>query len=155
VHAGSLGDPDHPELPPFEVRRTELGLNYDYDWRLPGGGHLGNEVHYTYDVDVPFTIKIAVDGEDGHSVIYSTTLPITDHSCSMWVMFARNHSFERPNSDWIEFSEHVWEEDQGVVESQKPERLPVDLTKEVHLRAADAPGILYRQILDELGLHYA
>jgi vanillate O-demethylase monooxygenase subunit len=73
----------------------------------------------------------------------------------MWVLFARNHSFDRPDSDWIDFSAHVWEEDQAVVETQRPERLPVDLTREVHLRAADAPGIVYRDKLAEIGLEYA
>ena len=32
---------------------------------------------------------------------------------------------------------------------------PVDLTKEVHLRAADASGLAYRRILEEIGLDYA
>ena len=156
VHAGSLGDPDHPELPPFEVRDAEHGLAYDYDWELPAsGGHLGSKVHYEYIIDVPFTIRLRILGEEGVSVIYSATLPITDGRCKMWVLFARNHSFDRPDSDWSEFSGHVWDEDQAVVETQRPERLPVDLTKEVHLRAADAPGIAYRDKLAELGLEYA
>lgn len=156
VHAGSLGDPDHPELPPFEVRPAAHGLAYEYDWELPSsGGHLGAKVHYEYFVDIPFTIRIRILGEEGVSVIYSATLPISDGRCRMWVLFARNHSFDRPDSDWAEFSAHVWEEDQAVVETQRPERLPVDLTKEVHLRAADAPGIAYRGRLSEIGLEYA
>jgi phenylpropionate dioxygenase-like ring-hydroxylating dioxygenase large terminal subunit len=156
VHAGSLGDPDHPELPPFEVRDAPHGLWYEYDWELPAsGGHLGAQVHYEYFIDVPFTIRIRILGEEGISVIYSPTLPITDDKCRMWVLFARNHSFDRPDSDWADFSGHVWDEDQAVVETQRPERLPVDLTKEVHLRAADAPGISYRDKLAELGLEYA
>ena len=156
VHEGSLGDPDHPELPPFEVKETEHGMWYEYDWRLPDkGGHLGGEVHYTYWVEIPFAIRLRVRGEEGESAIFSATLPISDDRCRMWVLFARNHSFDRPDSDWIDFSAHVWEEDQAVVETQRPERLPVDLTREVHLRAADAPGIVYRDKLAELGLEYA
>lgn len=156
VHAGTLGDPDHPELPAFEVTREAHRLSYDYEWTLPDrGGHLGNQVHYDYTIDVPFTIRIVIHGEEGTSVIFAPTLPITADRCSMWVLFARNHSFDQPDSNWIEFSEHVWDEDQGVVETQKPERLPVDLTREVHLRAADAPGIAYRDILGEIGLEYA
>jgi vanillate O-demethylase monooxygenase subunit len=156
VHAGSLGDPDHPELPPFDVFPTELGLRYEYDWDLPSsGGHLGSRVHYQYYVDMPFTIRIKILGEEGVSIIYVPTMPIADGVCRMWVLFARNHSFDRPDSDWADFSAHVWEEDQAVVETQRPERLPVDLTKEVHLRAADAPGIVYRGKLSDIGLDYA
>lgn len=156
VHAGSLGDPDHPELPPFEVFPTDLGLWYEYDWDLPAsGGHLGSRVHYQYFVDMPFTIRLKIFGEEGISIIYAPTMPITDDTCRMWVLFARNHSFDRPDSDWADFSGHVWDEDQAVVETQRPERLPVDLTKEVHLRAADAPGIAYRGKLSDIGLDYA
>lgn len=156
VHAGTLGDPDHPELPAFEVTRHAHRLTYDYDWTLPDrGGHLGNQVHYDYTIDVPFTIRIRIIGEEGDSVIFSPTMPISSDRCSMWVLFARNHSFELPDTNWIEFSAQVWDEDQGVVETQKPERLPVDLSREVHLRAADAPGIVYRDILSEIGLEYA
>ena len=66
VHAGSLGDPDHPELPPFEVRDAPQGLWYEYDWELPAsGGHLGAQVHYQYYIDVPFTIRLAHPGRRG------------------------------------------------------------------------------------------
>jgi hypothetical protein len=42
-----------------------------------------------------------------------------------------------------------------VTESQHPEMLPVDLTREVHLRVGDAIGIAYRRKLSAIGLTYA
>ena len=73
----------------------------------------------------------------------------------MWVLFARDHSFERPDSNWISFSEEIWDQDQAITEQQHPEMLPVDLSEEIHLRVADAPGIALRRLLREAGLDYA
>jgi phenylpropionate dioxygenase-like ring-hydroxylating dioxygenase large terminal subunit len=62
----------------------------------------------------------------------------------------------RPSGlDWISFSETIWDQDQAITEQQHPEMLPVDLTEEVHLRVADAPGIALRRLLRETGMAYA
>lgn len=47
----------------------------------------------------------------------------------------------------------VAEEDRVIVESQRPELLPLDLQKELHLRS-DRVAIAYRQWLHQLGLSF-
>jgi phenylpropionate dioxygenase-like ring-hydroxylating dioxygenase large terminal subunit len=156
VHPGTLGDPEHPEMHPFEVERTPHGLHWVYDVRLPSSaGHLGGSVSYDTRLLFPFTVYLRATGEDGVTILFTATQPILDGTCSMWLTFARNHSFDRPDSVWTEFSRTIWDEDRRVVESQRPEELPVDLTKEVHLRAADAGGLAYRRLLEQIGLEYA
>jgi phenylpropionate dioxygenase-like ring-hydroxylating dioxygenase large terminal subunit len=44
-------------------------------------------------------------------------------------------------------------QDVPIMESQKPERLPLDLQQELHLRC-DRTSIAYRQWLNELGLTF-
>jgi hypothetical protein len=39
------------------------------------------------------------------------------------------------------------EQDQVVVESQRPERIPIDLKEELHLKVPDASGIAFRRML--------
>jgi vanillate O-demethylase monooxygenase subunit len=39
-----------------------------------------------------------------------------------------------------------------VVESQRPEELPVDLTEELHVRGPDDPSVIYRRMLRKLGV---
>jgi phenylpropionate dioxygenase-like ring-hydroxylating dioxygenase large terminal subunit len=155
VHPGKLGDPERPEIEPFEITPTETGFTYEFDWIPPGADHLGETVHYVYDYTFPFTVRLDIQSAAGSTILFTPTLPIASRRCSMWVMFARNHSFDRPDGDWVAFSEAIWAEDQAVTEQQHPEMLPVDLSEEIHLRVADAPGIALRRLLREIGLAYA
>jgi len=46
-------------------------------------------------------------------------------------------------------------QDQEVIESQRPQMVPVDLTEELHIKVADAGAIAYRRLLkEELGVEY-
>ena len=42
------------------------------------------------------------------------------------------------------------EQDRLVVESQRPERIPTDLSDELHLKVPDASVIAYRKYLDAI-----
>lgn len=44
----------------------------------------------------------------------------------------------------------VLAQDQPVVESQRPERIPTHLREELHLRVPDAVSFRYRQLLGQL-----
>jgi phenylpropionate dioxygenase-like ring-hydroxylating dioxygenase large terminal subunit len=47
----------------------------------------------------------------------------------------------------------IFEEDRVMVESQRPELLPLDLQEELHLRS-DRVAIAYRSWLRQLGLRF-
>jgi phenylpropionate dioxygenase-like ring-hydroxylating dioxygenase large terminal subunit len=155
VHPGLLGDPEHPQLEPFEVVRSDGGLFYEFDWIQPIAPYGNPVVHYQYFLDFPFTIRLAIHNEIGITLITGFTLPTAGNECSMWIFLGRNHSFELPDSDLTAFLKTLLLQDQAVTEQQHPEMLPVDLTAEVHLRVADAPGVAFRRLLREIGLTYA
>lgn len=50
-----------------------------------------------------------------------------------------------------DFNAQIFAEDQEMVESQKPEELPVDITMEAHFEA-DRSSTMYRRILADWGL---
>lgn len=50
-----------------------------------------------------------------------------------------------------EFEDTIFGQDQVVVESQRPERVPFDLAAELHLRF-DAVAVAYRKAMRDLGL---
>lgn len=52
-----------------------------------------------------------------------------------------------------EFQDHVASQDLPVVESQWPERLPLDLQAELHLRS-DRVAIAYRRMLGMIGMTF-
>jgi len=49
----------------------------------------------------------------------------------------------------------TFEQDRAIVELQRPEELPLDLSEELHLRGPDTPAIEYRRRLRELGVDWS
>jgi vanillate O-demethylase monooxygenase subunit len=62
----------------------------------------------------------------------------------------RNYDLD-PRSDhkFIDFNELVIGQDRPIVESQRPEELPVDLSDELHIRGVDRVSLEYRKWLTE------
>jgi hypothetical protein len=94
------------------------------DWIPPGADHLGETVHYVYDYTFPFAVRLDIQSDAGSTILFSPTLPIAARRSSMWVLFARNHSFDRPDGDWVAFSEAIWAEDQAVTPRDRPRASP-------------------------------
>ena len=69
----------------------------------------------------------------------------------MWMLM--NHSYDKPEQELREFQDTVAMEDLPIVESQRPELLPLDLQAELHLRS-DRLVIAYRKWLNDLGLTF-
>jgi phenylpropionate dioxygenase-like ring-hydroxylating dioxygenase large terminal subunit len=66
---------------------------------------------------------------------------------------AMNYSFDTPAEKIRAFQDEVTAQDLPIVESQRPEMLPLDLQSELHLRS-DRTAIAYRKWLRQLGLKY-
>jgi vanillate O-demethylase monooxygenase subunit len=64
-----------------------------------------------------------------------------------------NYGDEVADAELLEFQDRVTEQDRVVVESQRPELLPLDLQAELHLRS-DRMAIAYRKWLREIGFTY-
>ncbi len=58
-----------------------------------------------------------------------------------------------PDEELVRFQDEVTAQDKVVVESQRPELLPLDLQAELHLRS-DRMAIAYRKWLREIGFTY-
>ena len=67
-----------------------------------------------------------------------------------FMMNFRNFAHDEPDEPFCQFQVEIAERDRAVVESQRPEELPADLTAELHTRAADKMSIEYRRWLVEL-----
>ena len=64
-----------------------------------------------------------------------------------------NDSDDVTDEELLRFQDRVTEQDRVVVESQRPELLPLDLQAELHLRS-DRMAIAYRKWLRESGFTY-
>lgn len=64
-----------------------------------------------------------------------------------------NYGAETPEKEIIDFQDKVTGEDIPMVESQRPELLPLDLQDELHLRS-DRTAIAYRKYLRRMGVTF-
>jgi vanillate O-demethylase monooxygenase subunit len=68
---------------------------------------------------------------------------------SFWLL-CRNYALDEDDEDFLAFEKLVLEQDKRVVESQRPEMLPFDLSAELHIRGVDKVSVEYRRWLIEL-----
>jgi vanillate O-demethylase monooxygenase subunit len=64
---------------------------------------------------------------------------------------ARNYDLD-PAKDqgFVDFQQLILEQDRVVVESQRTEELPIDLSEELHIKGVDRVSIDYRRWLGEI-----
>jgi phenylpropionate dioxygenase-like ring-hydroxylating dioxygenase large terminal subunit len=85
--------------------------------------------------------------------ILAQVAPIDAETCESRLIMCLNYGHEVPDEELLRFQDHVSEQDRVVVESQRPELLPLDLQAELHLRS-DRMAIAYRKWLREIGFTY-
>jgi phenylpropionate dioxygenase-like ring-hydroxylating dioxygenase large terminal subunit len=72
---------------------------------------------------------------------------------TMWMWMAMNYGHDLPAAELIAWQDSIVAQDVPIVQSQRPELLPLDLQAELHLRS-DRTAIAYRKWLNELGLSF-
>jgi len=162
VHPGLLGDPGRPVVPRHEVRTDGHVLHYSIvrpearntdDFPVFGNDQPDSpERHSRYELHLPYTIvlRLGWGGERG-MVYFFASRPITADRCAGYVVIGRNYNLGQPQRVIQEFEDTIFGQDQVVVESQRPERVPFDLAAELHLKF-DAVAVAYRKAMRALGL---
>jgi phenylpropionate dioxygenase-like ring-hydroxylating dioxygenase large terminal subunit len=156
VHGGILGERAHPEIQDFEVQLTDEGIvakNVRIWQPDPDGTGVGKDVSYTFKVMRPMSMYLSKDTKDGRFSIYATVCPTSEFESIAWFWIAMNYGHEVPDREIIALQDRITGQDIPVVESQRPERLPLDLQAELHLRS-DRIAVAYRKWLGQLGLTF-
>ena len=148
VHKGLTELADGPVIKPHIVAATDYGLRYEYhDSRI-------TRQYYLY---TPFTLhdcKIEANGDT--SVLTLIVTPVDPATSHVYAFIARNHegatALENKGQKQLESDvraafEPIMNQDRAIVESQRPEEIPLDLKDELHLKVPDATGIAYRRLL--------
>jgi phenylpropionate dioxygenase-like ring-hydroxylating dioxygenase large terminal subunit len=81
--------------------------------------------------------------------MYFTVTPVSELSSIAWTYVAKDYE-NIPDEETQQFEDMITLRDVPIVESQRPELLPLDLQAELHLRS-DRMAIAYRKWLRELG----
>jgi vanillate O-demethylase monooxygenase subunit len=162
VHDGVLGSREHPEVPEHEVWREEPDLRFTRLVSEPVSGFTKMapdtvadgwvDVDYDYRLTLPLTVcfnRTSRPGGESYVLMMSASPTGPKLTRSFW-MLCRNYAMDEDDEDFINFERLVLEQDKRVVESQRPEMLPFDLSAELHIRGVDKVSVEYRRWLIEL-----
>jgi phenylpropionate dioxygenase-like ring-hydroxylating dioxygenase large terminal subunit len=158
VHEGLLGDAAHASVPEYSVESGSPGAGPEaHNIRIhqpdPDGTGQPAEVVYDYKAHTPLTASFVKSQGANRLFMGYTITPIEEQTCLAWSVFAMNYGFDLPEESLRAFQNTVALQDKAIVESQRPELLPLDLQEELHLRS-DRMAIAYRNWLKTTGLRY-
>jgi phenylpropionate dioxygenase-like ring-hydroxylating dioxygenase large terminal subunit len=156
VHAGSLGDERWPEIEDYTVETGPQGVaanNVRVYQPDPYGTGIGDTVNYQYRVVRPFTAYLAKQTKMTRFSILFPITPVDENTSIAWFYMGLDRGYDLPDEEITRFHSSILAQDIPIVESQRPELLPLDLQAELHLRS-DRTSIAYRRWLKELGLSF-
>ena len=159
VHNKAFADRNNPVVPKYDTIRTPYGLRSTYISQVSnyphGLQHLAPADFLwkrVYDVYPPFSAVLTITfPNDGVLRILNACCPVSHNKMRLFVPLTRNFEETGDVDAVYAFNAQVFAEDQDIVESQKPEELPLDITMEAHFEA-DRSSTTYRRILAEMGL---
>lgn len=162
VHPGLIGDPQKPVVRPYEVTRHDNELRYEVhvdavnpnkQFRIASLEEDETPlVHHRTRLAMPFTVHLeATFPNGGRRIVYCACSPVSAKECRIFTILARDFDFDVPDEEIRAWEARIIGQDQAMVETQRPEELPVDLSAEFHIRA-DRIAVEYRRWLGELGI---
>ena len=166
VHEGWLGDRAHTALADYRVAPTATGFiaTQCRAWQPRSSVHAqgGADVEYTYEVNAPYTAVLTKFPEPGsvaladfRESIALFICPLTPDTSRVWFRLAMT-DVDSPDATLRAFQHTIFMQDQPVLESQSPRRLPISpeaSVQELH-SAADRSATAYRRHLRALGITF-
>ena len=152
IHEGILGTRDNPLTPVVNVERVDEEIRFTVEGIEDRTREAGSYKR-VFRIFRPFTIylsKVELDGKT--EVMYFACTPHTAKECTRLFMIARNYEIAQGGSKVEDLAELIIEQDRRIVENQRPEDLPLDLTEELHIKGPDAPALGYRRMMREIGI---
>jgi hypothetical protein len=140
---------DEPKLEPAKTEKNaSLKLPDDVEFV---------EVVNNWHLYMPVTVHVEQNMGFGlrHCLFFHAT-PLGPRRVRNFSIHTRNFGNDTPEEaattarQMIEFNDVIFAQDQPVVESQRPEDLPEDLSEELHLKGVDTLSVTYRRWLKEL-----
>jgi phenylpropionate dioxygenase-like ring-hydroxylating dioxygenase large terminal subunit len=161
VHDGVLGDHEHPEVQDFDVtvegnlirfaypnqiESPDIGKNQGIDASAEA---LDSELQYR--LFMPGTVILEQPFTNGAKyALFFAVCPVSAKHVRNFTLMARNYMLDDPEAgdrSMLEYNDLVIGQDQPVVEPQRPEMLPFDLSAELHIRGVDRVSLEYRKWL--------
>lgn len=163
VHEGWLGARGASAIDDYRVEETATGLRATQckAWQPQSNLHstAPAQVEYTYEVTAPYSAVLTKIPESGttaladwREAIALFVVPVEEERSIAWFRLAVA-DFDSPDEKLRAFQDTIFRQDQPVLESQRPKRLPLDLRAELHT-SADRASSAYRRYLSRLGITF-
>ncbi|MEL6778027.1 MAG: aromatic ring-hydroxylating dioxygenase subunit alpha [Cyanobacteria bacterium J06597_16] len=156
THRGLLGDPNHPEISDYRLSVSDgeiIASDIHFYQPNPEGTGEAKSVSYRYKIVRPLSACFRKGETDQFFFIFLVVTPIEETRSIAWLGVSRNYSLEVSNDELRAFQDEVMAQDIPMVESQRPQKLPLTLSQEFHF-PCDKMSIAYRQWLKQLGLQF-
>ena len=156
VHENQLGVKEKAFINDYEVKTTENGIdatNVKVFQPNPDGTNTPGEVIYDYHVHSPFFASFGKNvSKEGRFVLAFYVTPISESKSMIYSLTLMN--FGELNEKAIrEYQDFITAQDIPIVESQRPELLPMDLQAELSIRS-DKISIAYRRYLKKMNVSF-
>ena len=159
VHEGILGSRDHTELGSHQVDTGPDGIvAHDiHTWTPnPDGSGEAKMAQWLYRVLRPLTAYIGLSvpggGSEHYTMCFAVT-PVDEHNSIGWMWNSINYNHDMSDEDFEAYIDEIVLQDILIVESQRPEMLPLDLQAELHV-GADKTAVAYRRWLRAVGVTF-
>lgn len=161
IHHEAFASRENPVVPDYTAALTDYGVHAEYRSDVPnypkgveGDAPAGFVWLREFDIHAPFTARLIVHfPNEGKLHILNAASPVSARRTRLFVPIAQNFNFDVPTEDIHAFNAQIFAEDQAIIEIQKPEDLPLDLTAEAHF-PADRSSAAYRRYLSKMGLSF-
>jgi phenylpropionate dioxygenase-like ring-hydroxylating dioxygenase large terminal subunit len=158
IHCGTFGNRELPEVQRYELEPKQGGFRMEYPYlaQNPAGSPLPEEKfiqrRMSYELTLPFAARLAIHYEGNRRYcIFDACAPVSARRVKIFFAVAMDFDHHKSAEEILGWEQRVLAEDKPIVESQRPEELPLDLSEEFHLRF-DRASTAYRQGLARLGL---
>ena len=155
VHPGILGDDTNMQCEPSEITSVPGGFQYEIIQPVNRLKSASASIQ-RFTVILPLTLFIErrqPDGPEKQTNIYLCS-PMSNKETRFFRLSGRNYRDAASDEELNKKHKTIFEQDRVIVEAQRPEELPVDLTEELHLRGPDTAGLEYRRALGKMGVRW-
>jgi phenylpropionate dioxygenase-like ring-hydroxylating dioxygenase large terminal subunit len=162
VHDGFLGDRSQPGIPEHRVWREGNVVRMLLDKPMAEPKDVAKnrsmatedgqlDIIKNYHVFMPLTVLLDSANGDNHYCLFFHPTPVGPKRVRNFTVGARNYgSAETIYDEIVGWNELVYGQDKPIVESQRPEELPEDLSMEMYVQNVDTFSLTYRKYLLEL-----
>jgi vanillate O-demethylase monooxygenase subunit len=140
----------------FEESGNTMTMEFDYlatnpeDSPITNTKELQRKMHRT--LFLPFCTRTCIAyPENREHIIHINIAPISAKRSQLIVVFTRNFDKDVPVEELLDWERKILGEDRAMIEKQKPEEIPLEVSVEIHAKA-DKASIAFRRWLKKIGL---